>query len=184
MRGHDDNKDAYCTYGYFEKQDVRILVDTLIKRGYGENLGIWGESLGGAVALQAMSNDQKIKFGIIESGFSDLNETIHSHCRRLFGFDIPFISNFIIRRAGEIAGFSTEKVKPELSCRNIKQEVIFVHSLDDKIVNYQYCIQNFKSTESAKKFLLSVHSKSHMVILPDADKALVTKVFNLLASKN
>ncbi len=85
MRAHDDNKNAYCTYGFYEKQDVRILVDTLTKRGYGANLGIWGESLGGAIALQPLSDDERLKYGVIESGFADFDETIHSHCRRLFG---------------------------------------------------------------------------------------------------
>jgi dipeptidyl aminopeptidase/acylaminoacyl peptidase len=184
LRGHDDNKAAYCTYGYYEKYDVKILVDSLIKRGYGANLGIWGESLGGVVALQSLSNDERIKYGIIESGFADFDEMIHSHILRIFGFDIPLISNFIIQRAGEIADFEPEKVKPSASCKHIEQEVIFVHGKQDKIVNYKHCLQNFKSTESRKKHLLLVDSASHSDILQKGGKKLTSKVFRLLTGNN
>ncbi|MEI6090949.1 MAG: alpha/beta fold hydrolase [bacterium] len=184
MRGHDDNKNAYCTYGYYEKRDVRILVDTLVKHDYGQNLGIWGESLGGAVALQVLSDDERIKYGVIESGFSDFDETIHSHCRRLFGFDIPLISNFLIYRAGQIADFNPDKVQPAASCKRIEQEVIFVHGLKDKIVNYKYCLQNFKSTESREKHLLLLDSASHSDILQKGGNKLTSTVFRLLISKN
>lgn len=184
LRGHDDVKAAYCTYGYYEKHDVRILVDSLIKRGYGANLGIWGESLGGAIALQTLSNDSRIIYGIIESGFSDFDEMIHTHFRRNFGFDIPVISNFIIQRAGEIAGFDPGKVKPASSCTKIKQEVIFVHGLKDKIVNYKYCLQNYKSTESTSKHLLLIHSSLHAGLIQNGGNKLKSKVFDLLISKN
>lgn len=100
------------------------------------------------------------------------------------GFDIPFISNFIIQRASQIAKFDPGKVQPVASCKNIEQEIIFVHGLKDKIVNYKYCLQNFKSTESNEKHLLLIDSASHCDIMQKGGKKLTSRVFKLLISKN
>jgi len=73
-RAHGKSDGEYCTYGFFEKKDISKIVDEL-KIDYPKlPIGIWGNSLGGAISIQALEFDKRIEFGIIESTFSDLSQ--------------------------------------------------------------------------------------------------------------
>jgi len=71
LRAHGESGGEYCTFGYYEKYDIQAVVDSLLRMTNGKPVGIWGASLGGAVALQAMGLDHRISFGIIESTFDE-----------------------------------------------------------------------------------------------------------------
>jgi alpha-beta hydrolase superfamily lysophospholipase len=65
-RAHGQSSGTHCTFGVKEKKDISELISTLSeKEGITENIGVWGQSLGGAIGLQALENDKRIKFGII-----------------------------------------------------------------------------------------------------------------------
>ena len=128
LRAHGESQGKYCTFGYYEKQDLRILLDSISKiKNLNTNYGIWGQSLGGAVAMQTLAIDKRLKFGIIESTFSDLNTIIHDYFKLKLGFDIPFISNYFIWRAEKIANFKVSEVAPCQSAKLIKQPVFMAH---------------------------------------------------------
>ena len=75
MRAHGKSNGTHCTYGVKEKHDVSDLIDHLQLSEHIEgSIGIWGQSLGGAVALQAMAHDPRIEFGVVESAFASLGK--------------------------------------------------------------------------------------------------------------
>src|SRR6185369_1533173 len=55
-RAHGESGGEACTYGYYEKQDLRRVMD----RVAGEPFVLIGTSLGAAVALQAAAEDSRI----------------------------------------------------------------------------------------------------------------------------
>ena len=72
LRAHGESEGKFCTFGVKEKRDIIALINYLQnEKGIKSPIGIWGQSLGGAVALQAMAIDERINFGIVESTFSD-----------------------------------------------------------------------------------------------------------------
>jgi len=51
QRAHGESEGKYCTFGFHEKQDVCLWVDELVsEEAVNTPIGIWGQSLGGAVA--------------------------------------------------------------------------------------------------------------------------------------
>lgn len=88
-RGHGESDGQYISYGFYEKQDVSVIVNTIKKRYPDLPIGIWGNSMGGAVALQALSIEPRLDFGIIESTFTDLNTIVYDYQKRyLFGIGL------------------------------------------------------------------------------------------------
>ena len=117
LRAHGESQGKFCSFGVKEKEDVSRLI-SLLKQKYNDKLsiGIWGQSLGGAVALQALATDRRIKFGIIESTFSDFPKIVHDYTSNNVGFDIPLLTDLLIYRAGKIAGFEPKKASPKHVC--------------------------------------------------------------------
>ena len=61
LRAHGESDGKYCTYGFYEKDDLKLFVDTICKiSGLNKNIGIWGQSLGGAIGLQTLAIDKRI----------------------------------------------------------------------------------------------------------------------------
>ena len=80
LRAHGQSEGTHCTFGVNEKEDISLLINVLEKQGgITKNIGIWGQSLGGAIALQSLASDKRIKFGIIESTFSDLHSITNDY---------------------------------------------------------------------------------------------------------
>ena len=72
LRAHGSSEGVHCTFGVKEKRDVASLIDELYSLGLENNLGVWGQSLGGAVAIQSTAFDDRIQFAIVESTFTNL----------------------------------------------------------------------------------------------------------------
>lgn len=66
LRAHGQSEGEYCTFGYHEKNDLRAVADTLGSDSRRRPMAIWGASLGGAVALQAMAVEPRYSFGLVE----------------------------------------------------------------------------------------------------------------------
>jgi len=162
IRAHGESQGDYCTFGQKEKMDISLWVDEL-QRKLGENhpIGIWGNSLGGAIAIQSLEYDSRLSFGIIESTFSDLKSTIHDYMGQNFGFNFPMLTDFLIGRAGDIAEFDVIKVRPRESMEHIKQAVLLVHGEEDKQIDISYAKANFKKLLSKRKRFLSIPKASH-----------------------
>lgn len=162
LRGHGESEGVYCTYGYYEKDDLSILIDSISRiPDLSQNIGIWGASLGGAVAMQTMAIDKRIKYGIIESTFSDLNTIIHDYTRLCFGFDIPFMTNYLLWRAEYIADFKAEDIVPSQSARQITQPVLFAHGAKDDRINIEYGLKNFANVDCRDKEFFECPDADH-----------------------
>jgi len=112
MRAHGDSQGVYCTFGYKEKHDISDLLSILQEKGITTPVGIWGHSLGGAVALQALATDPRLKFGIVESAYADFSQITKDYSRYYLHFDSDMLNDFLLTRAGEKADFPSDKVNP------------------------------------------------------------------------
>ena len=122
LRAHGKSGGTHCTFGVKEKNDISELINVLEKKeNIDDNIGIWGQSLGGAIGLQAIGNDKRIKFGIIESTFSDFKTITNDYFNYHIGFNVKLLTNYLVSRAGKIADFAPEDAKPEKYCTKIKQ---------------------------------------------------------------
>ena len=112
-RAHGHSEGEWCTFGVKEGQDVRTLIDTLEASDMAsENYVVWGYSLGGSVAAQALAQDERISAAIIESTFTSYPEVVHQYMKR-FAFNMGWYGDFLIWRAASMADFDVQEACTE-----------------------------------------------------------------------
>ncbi|BDD06851.1 alpha/beta hydrolase [Aureibacter tunicatorum] len=181
LRAHGDSEGQHCTFGAKEKKDISSLIDNLLMNPrIDKNIGIWGQSLGGAIALQVLAYDKRIKFGIVESTFSDLKSIIHDYFEYHAGFNIKYLTNFLIQRSGEIAGFDPDAVIPLEDCKNIEQPILLVHGNKDQRISIKYAQMNFTNIISNLKEFLEIKNANHLNVWRIGGKDYFYKVIGFI----
>ncbi len=161
-RANGESGGKYCTFGYYEKNDVSKYIDAAIsKYKNAAPFGIYGHSLGAAVALQAMAKDHRIKCGVIVSPFADLRETVHNYVKRISFIPFYFFSNMIVDKSGEIANFPVDSVKPEISAKQITQPVMVIHGLKDERISPENGKRIYNNLSSKEKIWYPIPGGGH-----------------------
>jgi len=162
-RAHGQSEGVHCTFGVKEKKDISELINVLIyQENITNNIGIWGQSLGGAIGLQALATDKRIEFGIIESTFSDFKTITNDYFNYHAGFSFKPLTNFLVYRAGKIAEFNPKDAKPIKFCEKIDQPILIVHGDKDSRINIKYAKSNFARISSKEKEFVEVKNAHHL----------------------
>ena len=124
-RAHGASDGSVCTYGYYEKHDLRAVLASVSARP----IVTIGTSLGAAIALQAAAEEPRIDAVVAAESFSDLR-TIASE-RKPF-----FLTGDVVRRAfreAETRGkFSVDEVSPVAAAARITAPVLLIHGRRDR----------------------------------------------------
>lgn len=180
-RAHGESGGLYSTYGYYEKTDISLIVDEIKKKQPKTKLGIWGNSLGGAIALQAIERDKRITFGIIESTFTDLRQIVYDYQKRFsYGVDLEWICNITLEKASEIAAFNPEKVKPIESVKNISCPILIAHGNADNNIKFEYGKQLYANLASKDRVFVTVENADHYNIYDIGGQEYSNKLFKFL----
>lgn len=181
LRGHGESEGKYCTFGYNEKYDIKKVVNEIINdKRLNNTIGIWGQSLGGAISLQTLAIDKRIKFGIVESTFSDLDLVSKAYISRLLKIDNELVTNYLINRSNIIGRFDSSKIKPKESAKNITQPILLVHGTKDKRINIKHAEINFKNLASQNKTLLKIKDANHINVWKKGRAKYFNQVFNFI----
>jgi pimeloyl-ACP methyl ester carboxylesterase len=123
-RAHGESGGEACTYGFFEKEDLRRVLDT-VRPG---PVILVGSSLGAAVALQLAATDKRVSAVVAAECFSDLKTVVIE--RAPF-----FFTDRVVERAIQLAEqegrFLIETVNPAVAARTIKVPVLVIHGAAD-----------------------------------------------------
>lgn len=162
QRQHGKSEGEYLTYGYYEKHDVSKALDWLDAKTGELKTGIYGNSMGGAVALQSLAHDARLRFGLIESTFTDLPTVANAYGRRLSGLPLPhWLSNYVLRRAATIANFPAFEVRPVVAAASITQPIQLIHGDADANINVSNATALFQAMASEDKQLFIVEGGDH-----------------------
>lgn len=180
-RAHGKSGGTHCTFGVNEKKDISKLIDFLEKEeNIHENIGVWGQSLGGAIGLQTMGMDKRIQFGIIESTFSRFNTIVDDYFELATGFRCEPLTDYLTYRAGKIAHFDTNEPNPIDYCQKITQPILVVHGNQDKRINIAYGKENFNHIKSAEKEFIEVNNANHINVWKTGGDEYLLKVKSFL----
>jgi pimeloyl-ACP methyl ester carboxylesterase len=146
-RAHGNSEGEFCTYGFFEKQDLRRVLYTV---GSGP-IVLLGASLGAAVALQEAAGDSRVAAVIAAEAFSDLR-TVATE-RAPF-----FFTAGILRRAFALAQerghFQVDAVSPMAAAAGIEQPVLLIHGAADIDTSPDHSRRIFAALPGPKQLLL------------------------------
>lgn len=183
LRAHGSSGGDYCTYGYHEKKDIAAAIDFLLSQPQADStIGVWGQSLGGAIALQSLAYDNRLKFGIVESTFSELETIVHDYSERMFGFSIPWVNEYALTRASEMANFNPKEVSPITSAARITQPILIAHGTADKHISFAYGKANYDNLKSKNKIFLPIEGAVHHNVWDIGDEQYRNQVYQFLSS--
>src|ERR1043166_5930179 len=170
-RRHGNSDGAFCTYGYFEKYDGLKIIDYLETRTdiHLGKIGVFGTSMGAAVAIQAASLDTRISAVVAENSFATLRSIFDDYQRRLIQLPFHFLRNIVILRSELMARFKASDVSPLEAVSNIHIPMLFVYGTNDHLINFQYSISLYERSNGPKE-LFPVEHASHNDIWQVAGK--------------
>lgn len=181
LRAHGESGGTHCTFGVKEKKDISKIIDYLIiEEKITTSIGVWGQSLGGAIGLQAMGTDKRIAFGIIESTFTDFETITHDYFQFHLGFNWKPLTHYLVHRAGKIADFNPEEAKPIAYCEKITQPIVVVHGNQDQRIHIKYAKENFAAIPSLQKEFLEIDQANHLNVWKVGGDAYFKKVFGFM----
>ncbi|MFT9497483.1 alpha/beta hydrolase [Anaerosolibacter sp.] len=163
-RNHGRSGGHFTTLGYYEKQDLAAWVDWVSHRlGSHSIIGIHGESMGAATALQHGAIDHRVRFYIADCSFSDLNALLAFRLKadyRLPPFPWLPISS-LITYCRTKAHF--QDVSPAATIKAISAPVLFIHGSADTYIPPEMSIEMYREKIGSKDLLLvegAKHAKS------------------------
>lgn len=183
LRAHGKSGGNYSSFGYYEKQDISALIDFLERNNciYNEPLGVWGQSLGGAVAIQSLANDRRIKFGIVESTFTDYQQIVGDYIERLTGIKSVPLKKHLIHRAASIANFNPNLVSPIKDCAKITVPILLAHGDKDNNIHVSYAKRNFEQLKNKNNELIIIENAGHNNLWTVGGANYFDKVFSFLS---
>lgn len=176
QRNHGQSGGRFTTLGFYEKQDLSAWVDWVFNRvGPHSSIGIHGESMGAATALQCAAKDHRIAFCIADCPFSDLTALLRFRLKSDYYLPpfpwLPMASMITYLRTKT----SFRNVSPIATIKDIFAPVLFIHGLEDTYIPPEMSMEMYRQKEGPKDILLvkgAKHAKS-IVIAPQTYEAKV-----------
>jgi len=124
------------TIGFRERGDLRRAIDFLAARGFTE-VGVFGLSLGGAVALLAAAEDSRIRAVAAYAPFADLRTLAYQLYGWLWVLKYPFVA---LLRGWSLLFFGHDitAVSPERAAATITVPVLLVASRADEQIPFAH----------------------------------------------
>jgi uncharacterized protein len=146
-RAHGESGGEACTYGFFEKQDLRRVLDTVASGP----IVLLGTSLGAAVALQQAAEDTRVSAVVAVETFSDLR-TVATE-RAPF-----FFTTGVVARAFQLAEqqghFRIDLVSPLVAAAGITVPVLLVHGEADVETSPEHSRRVFAALKGPKRLVV------------------------------
>ncbi|MCB1317381.1 MAG: alpha/beta fold hydrolase [Leptospiraceae bacterium] len=132
---HGESDGAYGTFGCLEKDNMRRVVTWLVDRlglQSGAQVGLIGESMGAAIALQTAAVQPEIAFVVADSSFSELDTILSYQGEKRYGFIVDVLLQPSILLAGIRSGCNLYDVQPAAYAARIRAPVLLIHSAADE----------------------------------------------------
>ena len=140
----------YISLGWFEKDDVRLIIDFVEKLPGVSGIGLWGRSMGAATTMFYAHSDERIKAICMDSPFSDFKLLAKELCLKyitLPNFVLTTTMNFVKNTVKEKCGLDIDKLKPILYANKTKTPAFFLHAVGDELISLE---QTLKLVEEYK----------------------------------
>jgi len=130
-----ESEGSYSSAGAKEVEDLLAAIRFLKARGIKE-VGVWGFSMGGAVALMALEKAPEIRAVVSESSYASLAQMALALLR------IPLINYPVAYLVGLWAkiflGIDVRDVSPAERVRHTTVPILLIHSADDAVIPFSH----------------------------------------------
>jgi len=190
-RAHGQSGGGSCTFGAREVGDLRQVIDATAARmeSSNETMGpivVWGMSLGAAVTIQALPEENRITAAIAVAPFANLEEVVIRASRRMIAESLP---ESVVRLAmlwgGGRAGFDPFFIQPIDSASRTATPLMLVHGLLDGVIPVEHSQRLYEASTAQSKILRVVPTGTHgSVLLEGGDELYADMILFALAAIN
>lgn len=161
-RQHGKSGGTYCTYGYYERQDVPTIINYVVSRTdlVPGKIGLFGTSMGAAVAIQAAAIDKRIAGVCAENSFSTLRKIFDDYQKRLIKLPFHYLRNLVIIHSELRARFKATNVSPLEAVKNLSIPLLIIYGTEDHLIKHEYSLQLFEAANEPKA-ILAVKGAAH-----------------------
>jgi uncharacterized protein len=126
---------SYSTAGAKEVEDLLAAIQFLKSRGVKE-VGVWGFSMGGAVALMAIEKAPEIRAVISESSYASLADMAFELLRiPVFNYPIAYLVGLWAKL---FLGIDVRDASPADRIRNTTIPILLIHSSADAVIPFSH----------------------------------------------
>ena len=154
----------YISLGYHESDDVGNIINFLEKLPGVGNIGLWGRSMGAATTMIYSHRDNRVKAICLDSPFADfsrLAKELTAKQINLPGFLINGALSIVRSTVMKKNGLDIDKLKPIDVAEKTFQPAIFVHAINDELINVQHSIDLFNKYGGQEKSLKCCDKGGH-----------------------
>jgi len=149
-RCHGRSEGKYITFGAKEKFDLRSVADALLAEGIvAEPLFVFGQSMGGAIAIQYAAVDPRCQAVMAVAPYTDLR----SVAKRFVPLMKTEKFEQVLARAGEIADFDPEQASTIAAARALEVPLLVVHGRVDAIVPHSHGVEVYNAAGAPKQLM-------------------------------
>ena len=159
-RAHGESDGRVCTYGFFEKEDLRRVLDALDSAP----IVLFGTSLGAAVALLEASDDLRVRAVVAAETFSDLRTVASERAPFFFTSGIIDRAFHLAEREGH---FEVDRVSPEQAAARLLSPVLLVHGAEDTDTPPTHSQRVFAALRHSKRLILVPGARHNGSLRPD-----------------
>lgn len=151
FRHFGKSEGRYTTIGKLEVLDLLSAVDYLHTRKHIADIGVWGFSMGGAVAIMGAAETKLIKSIVVISPYARLDWIADEY------YKIPLIryplSKLLAWWAYFILDIDIQKISPAESIQHLSIPIFLIYSKEDDVIPYRhgYFIQKNMPSNSDSK---------------------------------
>jgi pimeloyl-ACP methyl ester carboxylesterase len=160
--GYSDGE--FVTLGYFEKDDIKAVVDFLRNELNIQKVILYGRSMGAVSSLRYAEMDPNLKAIVLDSPFADFPKL----CQEILSnkFFIPnVVSSFLISMARnqileKVDNFDISEFLPFENAKNVQVPTILIHGQQDSLVGIDHSRKIFENlNKNTYKKLLEVEGE-------------------------
>jgi len=166
-RYHGKSEGPFCSMGYYEKDDLKQVIDWILKeKGEMSTLATHGESMGAATVLMHAAVDKRVDFVIADCPFKTAWDQFTYRLKveyKLPAFPVLNIANLISKHT--IKTRFTD-IAPIKGIKDISVPVFFIHGDADNYIPKSHSIEMYELKEGPKRLYLAEgagHAKSYSV---------------------
>jgi dipeptidyl aminopeptidase/acylaminoacyl peptidase len=164
-RAHGDSEGRFVTYGFFERRDVESAIDWLVahKQIDRQRVGVAGESMGAAIALQVAAHNDFVRAVWADSPFASLRRVSAEFLKRVTGLPGKLLDPVVwttMRVANYRGKFDVLAVDPLMLAAKITCPVYLVHGMADQLIASEHS-QNIHDALSGEKHLWFIAGVRH-----------------------
>lgn len=162
-RGHGRSGGRGASFGYYEKYDLKAVVDWAYRKvGPATTIGTMGESYGAGIVLLHGAIDPRISFIVADSPWSSLPELLKYHLQKDYHLPaFPFLplANVL---ATVFIGMSFDSSIPLYEMKDIQTPVFLIHGSADTLILPEMSQQLYQA---------KIHGIRKLYLAPDAQHA-------------